>query len=346
VHHIGIIGCTVHGAGNDGILVSDDCYTVRVTNCTSEGTYVRAAGPVHSCLEIADDCYDVIVDNCTFYESAEVGLEIHCHDAETIPWDIHILNCTIRNNTTSGLQVLRIDSGINHATLAAIEIKGCSIHSNTGKGINVSKSGTATAYPSNVTIDSCVVRDNTALNTYAVELHGANHILKRSVVNGINERALGCAHVTSLTVHNNTIYTEAGSAYVGCVVFTDASNNGVSFKNNIVAVGGTAILCIQVQLNAGTGFVSDYNLFYTPSGAAANRWSWNGGGNTTWANWKTQSSQDAHSPAPASPLFTDATNNDFTLGPTSPAINAGVVIAGITDGYLGTAPDCGYAEKA
>ena len=346
VHDIGIIGCTVHGCGNDNILISDDCYNVRITNCTSYEPYERVAGPVISCLEIADDCYNVVVDGCTLYGSAAVGLAIHAHDLETVPWDVHILNTTIRNNTTFGLQVLRIDGAINHATLAGIEIKNCTIRDNTSRGINVSKSGTATAYPSNVTIDSCVVRDNTASSTYQIEIHGSGHTLIRSLVSGITYRAAGFAHVQSLTVQNNTFYVQGGSAYVGVVVFTDSSNNGVNFRNNIIAAALTTILCIQVQTNAGTNFVYNYNLFYTPSGASANRWSWNGGANTTWANWKSQSSQDANSPAPANPNFTDAANDDFTLQAGSPAIDAGTVITGVTDGYLGAAPDCGAYEKA
>src|SRR5208282_4430879 len=38
------------------------------------------------------------------------------------------------------------------------------------------------------------------------------------------------------------------------------------------------------------------------------------------------------------------TNEDFSLQPDAPAIDAGVVIPGFTDGYIGSAPDLGAYE--
>jgi parallel beta-helix repeat protein len=44
------------------------------------------------------------------------------------------------------------------------------------------------------------------------------------------------------------------------------------------------------------------------------------------------------------PGFTDATTADYTLAPTSDLINSGVLIPGINDDYVGTAPDIGAFE--
>ena len=44
------------------------------------------------------------------------------------------------------------------------------------------------------------------------------------------------------------------------------------------------------------------------------------------------------------PQFVNVAAKDFRLQSTSPAINAGIVIPGITDGYIGSAPDCGAYE--
>jgi hypothetical protein len=57
-------------------------------------------------------------------------------------------------------------------------------------------------------------------------------------------------------------------------------------------------------------------------------------------NVVTQHSYDGSSPDPA---YTSAT--DYTVRSGSPAIDAGVPIAGITDGYAGSAPDAGAYES-
>jgi hypothetical protein len=115
-------------------------------------------------------------------------------------------------------------------------------------------------------------------------------------------------------------------------------------RNCIVMSSGTQVLDFQ----SITGEEDlDYNLYYVAGAdpVTGTPYKWNGTG-YSWANWKIQSSQDANSPTPADPLFTNLATNDFSLQAGSPAVNAGVVIAGVTDGYLGTAPDCGAYEKA
>jgi len=46
----------------------------------------------------------------------------------------------------------------------------------------------------------------------------------------------------------------------------------------------------------------------------------------------------------SSPAFVDEYNHDFRLQSNSPAINAGTATSGITNGYAGSAPDCGAYE--
>ena len=44
------------------------------------------------------------------------------------------------------------------------------------------------------------------------------------------------------------------------------------------------------------------------------------------------------------PLVQDASTNEFFLRPESPAIDRGTTLPGLTDGFVGLAPDCGYSE--
>ena len=46
----------------------------------------------------------------------------------------------------------------------------------------------------------------------------------------------------------------------------------------------------------------------------------------------------------ADPKFIDATGYNFLLQSSSPAINTGLIIPGITDGFVGSAPDKGAYE--
>jgi hypothetical protein len=57
-----------------------------------------------------------------------------------------------------------------------------------------------------------------------------------------------------------------------------------------------------------------------------------------------ESGFEAHSPYPQRPLFVDRENGDFRLQVNSPAIDVGVYIPGIDDGYKGAAPDLGAIE--
>jgi hypothetical protein len=54
--------------------------------------------------------------------------------------------------------------------------------------------------------------------------------------------------------------------------------------------------------------------------------------------------QGSNAVVAASPLFTNAAAANFGLQPTSPCRDAGTVIQGITDGFVGSAPDIGALE--
>jgi hypothetical protein len=135
-------------------------------------------------------------------------------------------------------------------------------------------------------------------------------------------------------VVNNTIYQPGGDG-----VQIAASLSGTQFYNNIDWVdAGTALKVGSGQ----SGFVSNYNLFYTPI-AGAQVGVWNGVQETTLAAWQAASGEDANS-ANANPKFLNPAGADNILGGTngfddnfdlaggSPAINAGdEYLAPITD---------------
>jgi hypothetical protein len=90
-------------------------------------------------------------------------------------------------------------------------------------------------------------------------------------------------------------------------------------KNNIFYTGGYA----SVDASSETGTAYDYNIYFSATGAP---FSW-GGTAYTFANWQTNSSQDAHSLS-SDPKLTNASSlpatGNYAPLAISPAINAGV----------------------
>jgi len=128
------------------------------------------------------------------------------------------------------------------------------------------------------------------------------------------------------------------------IVFAAGTNQNCSgnlVKNNIVYHGANGI-SVYVAANQGTDFVCDYNRFYLDT---STRFTWLGDA-YNFADWKTNSSQDAHSSV-GDPLMTDPANGNFTLQITSPCLNAGTNVSLTTDyagNSVGVLPDIGAYE--
>ena len=113
-------------------------------------------------------------------------------------------------------------------------------------------------------------------------------------------------------VYNNTIYGPANS---NAAISQASTSTGALVKNNIFWTGKYA----TVDASSETSSAYDYNDYFSASGRP---FSW-GGTAYTFANWKTNSGQDAHS-LNSDPKLTNASGGNFTLLSGSPAIDAGV----------------------
>jgi hypothetical protein len=124
--------------------------------------------------------------------------------------------------------------------------------------------------------------------------------------------------------------------------------NGFLFKNysdwtNIVSrnniFAGTAYALSSWSAVNPVDF--DYDNLYTTNGAKFARWA--GADYGSLAAFQAATGQEQHGRAFA-PLFVGAAAGDFRLRHNSPLIDKGVLIPGINDDYVGSAPDIGAFE--
>jgi hypothetical protein len=117
-------------------------------------------------------------------------------------------------------------------------------------------------------------------------------------------------------IYNNTVY---GPGVTNPVVTQASTSTGALVKNNIFYAGGYA----SVDATSETGTAYDYNDYFSASGTP---FSW-GGTAYNFANWQTNSAQDAHSSISGPSLANAAPlplAGNYSLLATSPDIDAGV----------------------
>lgn len=144
------------------------------------------------------------------------------------------------------------------------------------------------------------------------------------------------SYLSSARVFNNVFYgnsTGLSSSYASLTVY-----------NNIFYLINPGDVAINASLDK---LISDYNVFYPEQYGFVKLDELN---YMSLLDYQTESSLDKHSFS-EDPLFYDTTNEDFTLKPESPSIDAGKFV-GIFEDFYGlnvpqdNAPDIGIAEAA
>lgn len=213
----------------------------------------------------------------------------------------------------------------------------------------------ATVYPEGAQIQfddyttNCIMRYNTVRDGCRHGLtdndtNGGNQIYC-NIIYGNGTVSDGGASINSsigTTFYNNTLYNNAG---YGLQTSGGARMTNVLVKNNIFMDNGSNECYFYGTTNSK--ITSDYNCVYHTAGGTfmdLNITSYN------WADWKTNSGQDAHS-INVSPSFINAGSADFRLSNSSSAIAAGTDVSLTTD-YAGRKvpfpsgnPDIGANER-
>ena len=159
----------------------------------------------------------------------------------------------------------------------------------------------------------------------------------------------------NITARNNVVYdaTAIGIAIGGydrrrgstedCVIVnnTVVNTDGVELlvqfdtRDNVIAnnvfVAGPRHVFVENSFRENVGNTLDHNLYSSVDGSSAGVWLWKGVGYDDFEGWSARSGNDRSSVF-ADPAFADPAAHDYSLGPGSPAVDAGALLA--TSGAL------------
>lgn len=251
----------------------------------------------------------------------------------------YVGNLTIEGNTCHNAHkehgIYISNSADNHV------VRGNLVYDNSGNGLHVNGDASlgGDGVITNVLVEANIFRGNGGGGAYidttgnpqvslgggsAVNFDGVrnstivNNLLHDNHASGVSLYRIDGGQPSSFNlVANNTIINAPDARW--CLNIRDGSTDNTAF-NNILINLNTARGAISITTNSLSGFRSDHNI-------ASNRFDL-GGSFITLAQWRTQTNQDLASlpaaPADLPTLFTDPAANDYTLAPTSPALDAGV----------------------
>ncbi len=159
----------------------------------------------------------------------------------------------------------------------------------------------------------------------------------------------------NITARNNVVYdaTAIGIAIGGydrrrgstedCVIVnnTVVNTDGVELlvqfdtRDNVIAnnvfVAGPRHVFVENSFRENVRNTLDHNLYSSVDGSSAGVWLWKGVGYDDFEGWSARSGNDRSSVF-ADPEFADPAGHDYSLGPGSPAVDAGAFLA--TSGAL------------
>lgn len=374
-HHLVFDGCSVLDNPMNGMKF-DGCHDIEVKNCTitNNGRYAVGAGLTAVAANGVVVNSGVTTLNFTFTNNVMsrngwAGLYI-------FPWDkaTPCTNVVIKNNTLN----YNIGAGIYLDHSDTVDISYNTIDGNGIGGMGVEPYGIGVRGSDNVEIHHNTIRNtqtNDAIQVHADALGGTpgqsgychtvliHHNLITDTLNGdcIGVTTKGSQTFTGLKIYrnvlansggtnagirfytedsgvwaavevtNNTIYGNNWALHTGTV--GGSANVPLTLKNNIIMSSNTPAVEFSV---ATTGLTTANNLWYRASGNVL-------GYNSSYYSTGTITNFEA-SAQHADPVFVNVPGNDYHLQVSSPAIDHGATVAGVTTVYRGAAPDIGAFE--
>ncbi len=124
----------------------------------------------------------------------------------------------------------------------------------------------------------------------------------------------------AIVTGNTSFKNDTGNQWIGELWVT--YNNNLTVENNIFYAENDQNVVYYYDANNGTGNTFNHNLYNLPSGAANAVFTVNGIGYNSFAQYVQGTGYDTQSQF-VDPLFMDASNGDFHVEATSPAVDAG-----------------------
>jgi len=347
------IGIYLQNAADNVQLLANHVHNITTTaaanssNCASDalaiGVYGSSASPISN-LTISGNEVDSNLTGCS----------------ETVSVDGNIVGFAITNNLIHDNNNIGIDaigyegvapSGSNdqaqNGVISGNTVYNITSYGNPDYGENYEADGIYVDGGTNIIIEQNTVY-NSDLNIELASEHKGkytsyvtvrNNLVYNGYSNGISiggyDKSVGgtqyCTIVNN-TLYNNDTQQQGGGEFQ---IQNYATNN--VFKNNIV-YAGPENLFINNFTNTETNPADiDYNVYYSSEGASdknTSQWAWYKKTYTGYAAYLKASGQDAHSNF-VDPLFLNASELNFQVQPTSPAvdqgINLGTTVVGTVD---------------
>jgi hypothetical protein len=204
---------------------------------------------------------------------------------------------------------------------------------------------------SNVEITDNVVWDNENVLESGTDSGGnppcVDNVFARNVAYGATSQGrswgmfLRCAG--DMVVAHNTFHDLDGFVFS---IGSDSRNfsgaiDGLRILDNIVSMTGTGAKIFGIMSTLPATVVIDYNLTRT-SGTFATMY--DGRSTTEPATFTSWTGEQVHGVV-AGPGFVDAAARDYRLTAGSVAIDAGVIVPGVSDPWVGAGPDIGRYER-
>ncbi|MGB3546334.1 MAG: T9SS type A sorting domain-containing protein [Saprospiraceae bacterium] len=256
-------------------------------------------------LTLSGNVENFTVANNVVHDITNIGIDIAGgYGVSTNPATDMARNGTVRNNVTYNcVSAYAVSAGIYVDGGHNVVIEQNTSYGN-GRGYEVG------CEQLGHTATGIIVRNNLSFNNLEAGIG----------IGGYNFTGGETGKVTDSQVQNNTFYNNNTSGIYNGELLVEYTENCV-IENNIFHGLNTQNLLVVTRENS-TGLTVDYNLYYSPAGAAAAVVDYEGNVYTGWSTYRQYTGLDANSTFAAAG-FLDAGNQNFDLANNSPARDAG-----------------------